>query len=195
MTINYNHDGFMIAPDADMPEAYLPRSFDFVIELDNMPLQDAAMMAMELAEGAAADPAAFEEQMEMSLMFMAMGLQQQMVTSGAVIRINAFNYVSDALDVVMSGELTASDKSPNGAVGHIDLAITGLDTAIDDLKGAEKGSDEEDLAMTLAMIQSMGTRGDADGRSQHTYAFDFTPDGQMLLNGNDMEPLIGGMMQ
>ena len=160
-----------------------------------MPLQDVMMMGLEMAEGAAADPAAFEEQVEMTLMFMAMGLQQQMASSGAVLRINAFNYASTALDVIMSGEVAASTDSPNGAVGHIDLAITGLDTALENLKSAEKGSDDEDMAMSLAMIQSMGTRTEVDGRSQHTYAFDFTPDGKMLLNGNDMEPLIGGIMQ
>jgi TPR repeat protein len=195
MTISYNHDGLTAAPDEGMPQAYLPRTFDLGLEFDNMPLQDAMTMALEMAEGAAADPAAFEDQMEMSLMFMAMGLQQQMMTSGAVLRINTFNFLSDALDVVMTGEVTASQTSPNGVVGHIDLAITGLDDAVASLKGAEKGSDEEELAMTLAMAQSMGTRTEVDGRSHHAYAFDFTPDGQMLLNGNDMEPLIDGMMQ
>jgi hypothetical protein len=49
--------------------------------------------------------------------------------------------------------------------------------------------------MMLAMFQSAGTRSDVDGRSHHAYAFDFTPDGQILLNGNDMGPLIDGMMQ
>ncbi len=195
MTINYSHDGLGGAPDEEVPEAYLPRSFDLNIELDNLPVQDAIMMALEMAEGAAADPQNFEAQMETSLMFMGLGLQQQMVVSGAVIRINALNYHSDALDFVMSGEIKASDASPNGLIGHIDLAITGMDKALEDLKSAEKGSDEEDFAMALAMLQPMGTRTEVDGRSHHAYAFDFTPDGQMLLNGNDMQPLIGGMME
>jgi len=195
MTISYNHDGLVVAPDEEIPEAYMPRSLGMAIEFDNMPLQDSMMMALEMAEGAAADPASFEDQMEMSLMFLAMGLQQQMVTTGAVVRINAFDYVSDALDLAMTGEVTASDTSPNGVVGHIDLAVTGLDAALDSLKGAEKGSDEEEIAMMLAMFQSSGTRSDLDGRSHHAYAFDFTPDGQILLNGNDMGPLIDGMMQ
>jgi hypothetical protein len=194
MTINYNHDGLAVAPGGDIPAAYVPRVMNVAVEFDNMPLQDTVMMALDMAEGAAADPGAFEEQMEMSMMFLVMGLQQQMTTTGAVVRINALDLSSDVLDVVTSGELTASEQSPVGMVGQINVEITGLDDALAGLKGAEPGSDEEDMAMMLAMVQSMGQRTEAEGRSHHAYDFEFTPDGTVLLNGNDVEPLINGMM-
>ncbi len=195
MSINYGHTGLEAATDEEVPDAYLPTEMEVAFEFDRLPLEQAMTMMVEMMEGAAADPASFEEQMEMSLMFLGLGMQQQFVSSGSVFRIKAFNYDSEALDATMAGEVTASAESPYGAVGAIDLQIVGLDQAVQDLSAnAGKDPDAQDMVATLTMLQSMGARTEAEGRSIHDYAFNFTPDGQILLNGNDMGPMIGGMM-
>lgn len=195
MSINYGHTGLEAATDEEVPDAYLPTQMEVAFEFDRLPLEQAMTMMMEMMEGAAADPASFEEQMEMSLMFLGLGMQQQFVSSGSVFRIKAFNYDSEALDATMAGEITASAESPYGAVGAIDLQIVGLDQAVQDLSAnADKDPDTQDMVATLTMLQSMGARTEAEGRSVHDYAFNFTPEGQILLNGNDMAPMIGGMM-
>ncbi|MEM7119664.1 MAG: tetratricopeptide repeat protein [Pseudomonadota bacterium] len=195
MSINYGHTGLEAATDEEVPDAYLPTEMEVALEFDRLPLEQAMTMVMEMMEGAAADPSTFEEQMEMSLMFLGLGMQQQFVSSGSVFRIKAFNYNSEALDATMVGEVAASAESPYGAVGAIDLQIVGLDQAVKDLSAdAGKDPDAQDMVTTLTMMQSMGARTEVDGRSVHDYAFNFTPEGQILLNGNDMGPMIGGMM-
>ncbi len=195
MSLNYGHTGLEAATDEELPDAYLPTEMEVAFEFDRLPLEQAMTMMMEMMEGAAADPMNFEEQMEMSLMFLGLGMQQQFVSSGSVFRIKAFNYDSEALDATMAGEIAASADSPYGAVGAIDLQIVGLDQAVQDLSATtDKDPDTQDMVATLTMLQSMGARSEAEGRSVHDYAFNFTPEGQILLNGNDMAPMIGGMM-
>ena len=48
--------------------------------------------------------------------------------------------------------------------------------------------------MPLAMLQAMGERVEDAGTVRHVYLVELTPDGRTLLNGNDMGPMMEGMM-
>jgi len=52
----------------------------------------------------------------------------------------------------------------------------------------------QETAQGLAMMQAMGERVEEGGEVKHIYDVEMTTDGRVLLNGNDMSPMMGGMM-
>ncbi|MBC6438847.1 MAG: hypothetical protein GDA49_00210 [Rhodospirillales bacterium] len=198
--IEYGHDGLDVpvpGPKADL----VPHMFDMRISLNDLPLQDATAMMLEMLGGAMEDPEAFEEQARMALGFMALGLQQRMVQSGSNVRIERLSYESPALSADLVADIVASDQSPNMAVGTARLEVVGLDDLMKRMEEqaarghAEARDAAQEAARSLAMMQAMGERLDDGGTVRHIYDVELAPDGTVLLNGNDMGPLIGGMMQ
>jgi len=195
VVLSYGHSG-MVVPVEDSEGELLPTSIDLRFRLADLPVDRIAAMAIEMMEGAIADPAAFEQQAEMALGFMALGMQQQMMQAGSAFEIERISYESPIVQAEMTGRFVSDDSSPMMTVGSARLEVTGLDDAIASLEGpASQGNrDAQDAMEGLAMMQAMGARSDQGGVVTHTYDFEFTPDGRVLLNGNDMSPMMGGMM-
>jgi hypothetical protein len=151
--------------------------------MSERPLAETETMVLELIEGAIADPDAFEEQAEMAMMFMGLGLQQRMAEIGSTLHFERFELESDISSASMTGALTASAESPMMTVGQVRLEIQGLEAMPNDMD-----------AQGLTMMQAMGQRIEDGGVVTHIYDLELTPDGRTLLNGNDMSAMMGGMM-
>jgi hypothetical protein len=189
----YEHSGFAAALDG-AAQRYLPAEVAFVVALRNLPVEDTGTMSLEMLEGAVDDPAAFQDNGMMALTFLGMGLQQSMATSGSTLDIERIAYLSPGLKAAMTGELVATTQSPLGAVGTVTLEIEGLDAAVAELSAMAEDPDAQEMAMPLAMLQAMGERVEDAGTVRHVYLVELTPDGRTLLNGNDMGPMMEGMM-
>lgn len=189
----YEHSGLAAALDG-ATQRYLPAEVAFVVALRNLPVEDAGTMAMEMLEGAVDDPAAFQDNAMMALTFLGLGLQQSMATSGSTLDIERIAYLSPGLKAAMTGELVATAQSPLGAVGTVTLEIEGLDAAVAELSAMTEDPDAQEMAMPLAMLQAMGERVEEAGTVRHVYLVELTSDGRTLLNGNDMGPMMDGMM-
>ncbi|MBT5433489.1 MAG: hypothetical protein HOK83_07495, partial [Rhodospirillaceae bacterium] len=193
--IEYSHQGLDIPYDG--PEADLiPGHVDLRLSLGDLPMADASSMALEMIEGAIDDPVAFEAQAEMALGFMALGLQQNMVQSGSSFEIERLTYESPALKAGLTGRMVASDQSPMMSVGTARLEVVGLESFIKRMESMAAAGDPEaqETAQGLAMMQAMGERVEEGGEVKHIYDVEMTTDGRVLLNGNDMSPMMGGMM-
>lgn len=189
----YEHSGFAAALDG-AAQRYLPAEVSFVVALRNLPVEDTGTMSLEMLEGAVDDLAAFQDNGMMALTFLGMGLQQSMATSGSTLDIERIAYLSPGLKAAMTGELVATTQSPLGAVGTVTLEIEGLDAAVAELSAMAEDPDAQEMAMPLAMLQAMGERVEDAGTVRHVYLVELTPDGRTLLNGNDMGPMMEGMM-
>jgi len=189
----YEHSGFVAAIDG-AAQRYLPGEAAFVVALRDLPVEDAATMALEMFEGGLDDPAAFEDNAMMALTFMALGLQQSMATSASTLDIERIAYVSEALKASMTGALVANVESPLGATGMVTMEIEGLDAAVAELSAQSEDPDAQEMVMPMVMLQAMGERIEDGGVIRHIYVVELTPDGRTLLNGNDMGPMMDGMM-
>ena len=193
VNIAYEHEGLAASVDGVM-QRYLPADMAFVIALRDLPVDDAATMTLEMFESGMTDPANFEDNAMMALAFMGMGLQQSMAQAGSALEIERIDYVSEALKAHMGGTLVATAASPLGATGTVTLEVEGLDAAVAELSAQQGDPDAQEAAMPLAMLQAMGQRIEEGGVVRHVYVVELTPDGRTLLNGNDMGPMMDGMM-
>ncbi len=193
VNLAYEHSG-MNVPIEGVMQDYLPSEMAFVIALQDLPVEDAGTMALEMFEEGMTDPAAFEDNAMMALTFLGLGLQQSMAESGSSLNLERIAYVSEALKAHMTGKLVASAASPLGAIGTVTLEVEGLDAAVAQLSAQTDDPDAQEAAMPLAMLQAMGERVEEAGVVRHIYVVELTADGRTLLNGNDMGPMIDGMM-
>jgi hypothetical protein len=189
ITVAYGHSGLDF-PLAAAVDDFMPHTVDIVLVMSELPLAEAETMVLELIEGAIADPDAFEEQAEMAMMFMGLGLQQRMAEIGSTLHFERFELESDISSASMTGALTASAESPMMTVGQVRLEIQGLEDAMLRLEAMPNDMD----AQGLTMMQAMGQRIEDGGVVTHIYDLELTPDGRTLLNGNDMSAMMGGMM-
>jgi hypothetical protein len=189
ITVAYGHSGLDF-PLAAAVDDFMPHTVDIVLVMSELPLAETETMVLELIEGAIADPDAFEEQAEMAMMFMGLGLQQRMAEIGSTLHFERFELESDISSASMTGALTASAESPMMTVGQVRLEIQGLEDAMLRLEAMPNDMD----AQGLTMMQAMGQRIEDGGVVTHIYDLELTPDGRTLLNGNDMSAMMGGMM-
>lgn len=190
----YSHSG-LDTPLSPSETDFLPRTVDIVLVMSELPMAEAEAMMLEMIEGAMADPEAFEQQAEMALMFMGLGLQQRMAEIGSTIHFERFEVESDIASATMTGAFTASADSPMMTVGQVRLEVQGLEDAMRRLEAMPNDMDAQDAAQGLAMMQAMGQRIEDGGVVTHIYDLELTPDGRTLLNGNDMSAMMGGMME
>lgn len=190
----YGHSGLNL-PLASAEADFLPHTVDVVLIMSQLPMAEAETMVLEMIEGAITDPVAFEEQAEMALMFMGLGMQQRMAQVGSTLHFDRFELESDISSASMTGALTASADSPMMTVGQVRLEIQGLEDAMLRLEAMPNDMDAQDAAQGLAMMQAMGQRIEDGGVVTHIYDLELTPDGRTLLNGNDMSAMMGGMME
>lgn len=189
----YEHSG-LAAPVDGVMQGYMPGEAAFVIALRDLPVEDATTMALEMFEEGVADPASFQDNAMMALTFLGLGLQQSMAEAGSALEIERIAYLSEALKAHVGGTLVASMASPLGAVGTVTMEVEGLDAAVAQLSAQTDDPDAQEAAMPLAMLQAMGERVEDGGVVRHIYVVELTADGRTLLNGNDMGPMIDGLM-
>ena len=189
----YEHSGLAVPIDGIMQD-YVPGEMAFIIALRDLPVEDAATMALEMFEEGMTNPADFQDNAMMALTFLGLGLQQSMAESGSALEIERIAYISQGLKAHITGTLVASAASPLGAVGTVTMEIEGLDEAAAQLAAQTDDPDAQEAAMPLAMLQAMGERVEDGGVVRHIYVVELTADGRTLLNGNDMGPMIDGMM-
>lgn len=193
IAIAFEHEGLTMDMDG-ATGGYLPREASFVVTLDRLPVDDGSAMVLEMFEGGIDDPVSFRDNIGMALAFMGLGMQQSMAASGSTLEIERIAWVSDALKAEMTGSLVASASSPTGGTGTVTLVVEGLDEAVAQLSAARDDPDAQEMAMPLSMLQAMGQRTEEAGVVRHLYVLELTPDGRTLLNGNDMGPMMEGMM-
>lgn len=173
---------------SDLPADFLPAiptTARLSLALENLPAAQLGATARNfIAMSAQSGP---EDAMGMA-MFELMGLAMSGNPALAVERL----YLEAPLGYV-SGTARAepSAESMVGAVGSASLTVGGLPDIIAFLQSGIV-PDGDEVAAGLTLIGAMG-RDDTDSSGNPVKIFDleFTADGTLLLNGNDMGPIMG----
>ncbi|AWK87811.1 hypothetical protein [Azospirillum thermophilum] len=116
--------------------------------------------------------------------------------AGSELRVDRLSFTAPALSGTANGAVHMASQAATGAVGGATILLRGLDTAVKALqpaKGKKPDQETQDLLGALSMVQALGQLGkDDSGAEVRSYKIDLTEQGQILLNGADMAPLLAG---
>ncbi|MFD1626548.1 hypothetical protein [Azospirillum griseum] len=119
-----------------------------------------------------------------------------LVDAGAELRLDALKVETPATTGTATGAMRVAPKSDFGVVGGVTILLKGLDAAAKALQpapGKKLDKDAQDALGMIGMLQAMGQISkDESGAELRSYKIELTEAGQLLLNGGDMAPLLGG---
>jgi hypothetical protein len=159
----------------------VPHELAINVVLENLPVQEIWNGAIDTF--ASADMST-DEGSSMA-MFMMMGLLQQSLVNGkSRMDMTDWRIVNALTQAQLDGVIEASAESMFGAVGKVKLDVTGLDKLIESVR-TNFGPEADEMAM-LEVLRGFSTRQTAaDGTIVDHYDIDFTPAGQLLVNGKE----------
>src|SRR5262249_50314647 len=118
-------------------------------------------------------------------------LPKMLQDAGATISLQNTFVRSSGVDANMDGKINATAASPLGGIGKVTLSIKGLDETIQKMQSTslKPGADPHMLgylgAITIVQLKGQLDKA-ADGKSLRNYLFELTPEGKLLLNGQDV---------
>ncbi|WP_298377657.1 hypothetical protein [Azospirillum sp.] len=119
-----------------------------------------------------------------------------LVDAGAELRLDALKVEAPAATATATGAMRVAAQSAFGVTGSTTILLKGLDAAAKAMQpapGKKTDKDTQDALGMIGMLQAMGQISkDESGAEIRSYKIEMTDSGQLLLNGADMAPLLGG---
>ncbi|HVI88248.1 MAG TPA: hypothetical protein VM659_08100 [Dongiaceae bacterium] len=189
LKFSIGHDALAIhAPmvQTELMQALLPANGALVISLNNVPSKDLASLCANLAPFLAHPDQA---NMEVQSAVIIAQLQQLLQQDGVSLKIEPSHLTSQATNVDATGDFSIQATAAHGAVGSLDVAITGLDQVI---ALAQKQSEQDpEAAQYAAMAQALLTYADrqqgGDGKAVDKFKIDVPQSGQLTVNGKPLQ--------
>jgi hypothetical protein len=199
-TLGFEASGLSLTPPV-APKAFMPDKLDVQISAAKLPtatLWKSFSDLATLAESQAQDEE--EEDGEDTPDPQAEAIMNRLVGAmaevGSEMRIDTLVVNTPATSGTVTGSMRMAANSAYGAVGGATVLLRGLDAAAKALQPKPGQKADKEMQSTLgiiAMLQAMGQASkDEAGNDVRSYKIDLTETGQMLLNGADMAPLLGG---
>lgn len=186
------------------PQQFMPQRFEFQISLAKLPnaaigqavLAMAALEEQQRGKSGKKKGDDAKNQTRDALMAMTGAMLTEAATNaGTELRLDKLTLDTAAVSGTVTGAMRMLTKAAMGAVGGADVILRGLDSAADALKpkpGAQPDPQVQDALGVIAMLQAFGQQGkDETGKDTRTYKFELTEGGQVLLNGADMNAMMG----
>ncbi|MFM2045448.1 MAG: hypothetical protein RLY86_4024, partial [Pseudomonadota bacterium] len=191
MTLGFG--GLALAP-AQEPAALVPGSMAIDIALEQLPMAQLKPLLTEFMR-LSADPS----QMDAAGQVLAMQMIAALSQAGSRLALADLKVETPGSGLTGSGAVTVDQAAALGATANVTFTIRNLDAAIQAL-GPKPGEPTDPEAagtlMALGMVQGFGQPGtDGEGRPVLTYRIQATPQGQLLLNGQDLAPMLQAMQQ
>ena len=181
ITVSLNHTGLVVNDIEPTEQDLLPRDLALNVALENLPVQELWQGAIDTLSSA--DLSTDEGSSMAVMMFMGL-LQQSLINGKARVNVTDSRLALALARAQLSGIIEASAESMFGAVGRMTIDVTGLDALIEAVK-AHAGPQGEEVA-GLEVARGFSNRQTAaDGAVTDHYDIDFTPQGQVLVNGKE----------
>lgn len=203
---------FAITPSV-APTAFTPKTVEFGLSVAKLPnaalwqgLSDLALSAEAEENAKAAKGAAKKDGKAKAAPAPASALPSPdaviaktmaaLVEAGAELRLDALKVEAPATTATATGALRVAAQSAFGVTGSTTILLKGLDAAAKAMQpapGKKPDKDTQDALGMIGMLQAMGQISkDESGAEIRSYKIEMTDSGQLLLNGADMAPLLGG---
>jgi hypothetical protein len=181
ITLSLNHSGLALGDIPPVDQDLLPRDLAINIALENLPVQELWKGAVDTLSSA--DMSTDQGTSMAMMMFMGL-LQQSLVAGKAHVNVTDSHLGLTLASAQLGGVIEASAESMVGAVGKMTVDVTGLDSLVDAV--IAHGGPESEEATGLQVARGFSTRQTAaDGTVTDHYDLEFTPQGQLLVNGKE----------
>jgi hypothetical protein len=186
--LSIDHDALVVnAPQmqSELVKALLPANGALIISLNDVPTKDLSSLFADAAMTFGhPDPAAMEAQS--ALLFAK--LQQLLQQDGVTLKIEPSHLTSSATNVDATGDFSIQATAVHGAVGALNIGVTGLDQVI---ALAQKQSEQDpEAAQYVAMAQTLLTYATreqgSDGKAIDKFKVDVPQTGQLTVNGKPL---------
>ncbi len=193
--IGMGYSGVAIDP---MPQGYqgiLPDAVNIALSAQKIPMQSIWTLLTNTAKGVSENP----DMAQMAGFGLLMKLPMMLSQAGTQIVINN-NYIkSPVYKIALDGTITADMNAVTNVVADLKGKFDGLDEVLGLAQASANNPNVPDagkfrsIVGQLGMLKSFGKAGTSpDGKSSYSYDIKMTPDGKMLVNGQDMSALTGG---
>lgn len=167
-----------------------PADLNLDIKIKNIPFKQLLTIGQNTMAGASDNPQAAFKMLPITLMMKLPAILSQ---AGTAIELND-NYARNTVyDLALNGEIRADLTAANSATAKVTALFKGmsalikvLQNAIDDPETKNPTKFKQSLDM-LTMLQKIS--GDPTTRPEHKFEFIMNPQGQMLLNDQDIKTL------
>ena len=181
--LRYRHDRLdvddvpVMIPNVDP----LPVAFGLDLDLEALPVNEFMRIVTEPSGSDPMSAGKPDPDMMMSLLTQA----------GSTLQFK-LDYTGPALIASGTGHFAAAPKEPVPATGQANLVLTGLPDLVrqvrDDAMSGNNAAVE--VASFLTLWHAIGRKEETSDGLRHHYDLELPPDGQILLNGNDLDILF-----
>lgn len=195
LSLGVGYGGLSMSPTPPMQEL-VPTGMTVQLSAEKLPLAalGPAMKGMIAAQSTGEEGSPERAAAEQLAIMPLLGAVMQ---SGAVLKVENVTATAPGAGLDLKGTTQLKPGTPFNAVADFTLVLRDLDKAVKALgpqPGQEADESRAQAAMLLGMAQGMGTAGKTpEGATTHTYRIQVTETGQLLVNGQDYAPMMGGM--
>ena len=175
--------------DLESMDPLVPRAFEIDIEIARLPMAAMLRSVSGMFEQLAEVP---EDGLPMAQLAILGELQQLLSESGVVLRLRQVRLAAPTALAELQGEGRMDVATAYGAVGELTLEVDGVDRVIAILRADPADTDAAGAAAMLMLLQGLGDPVTGEpGATRLRYHFSVGADGIVLLNGDDLSPLLG----
>ncbi len=187
INLGIDYDGLeMMGVDYDEANVYAPKSLNFDIQLDQVPYASLNEMANTSVKSIIDNP----ESAQMIGMGLMLRVPSLLTQSGTKAKVNGLA-VNDDYNLNVVGDAVADLKAVMGFTAKFKTVFEGLDALLSKVKGSESITDADDIVQEIEEFKSKGVQETGpNGKPAYAYTFEVTPEGQMLLNGEDAATVL-----
>ena len=188
LALQAGHDGLIVTPEPAQ-KGLTPTESNIDILIENIPVKEIVGLGKNTMDATLQQPE-MQKLAGISFLFKLPALLSQAGTHMAVTKTHIGN--AD-IDMKLEGRARADISAVNSATVDAKATIRGLDLLIARLKEQQKAGtavDQQKLGMTITQLEQIKQKAKvqktADGQELHVIEFTMNPQGQILLNGNDV---------
>ncbi len=195
MNFDLSYDGFSMSPQTEDYNQATPDRMNIALSINSLPYKEMVELGKSSIESGAQSPGAAQMVGLQALMVMPQLLTQAQTN----LKLEDGFIGNEQYDVKMNATFTADLNAQMGVTGQSSTAIYGLDNLISSLQAAASNEDIDvgqrakiaESLKTLGVIKMVGQMGQDDqGRDVRNYEFELNPQGQMMLNGTDLQTIL-----
>ena len=184
----YTHSGLDVAALEGVTKQVVPGDVTLEIEAVDLPTQALWEGIIEVIKSSAEMPP------ELIQMMLVQRVAEAVFAASSGLNITKLNLDAPGIDITCTGGIKADGTAMHGVTGQFDATVRGLDTMIAAISDAPQDENTMQIASALSLMQALGaTEPDQDGVSVRRYLLTIGADGQVLLNGNDLQAMLGPM--
>ena len=185
----YEHSGLDVAALEGVTRQAVPGDVTLEIEAIDLPTQALWQGIIEVIESSAELP------LEVIQMMLLQRVTEAALAASTGLNITKLNVDAPGIGITGAGGIKADGASMYGVTGQFDVTVRGMDSMIAAMMDAPEDETAMEIAGALSLMQALGApETDQDGVSVRRYLLTIGADGQMLLNGNDLQAMLGPMM-